>query len=220
MAANVVQSADASLPKRQKRRTAQEAPDVGLMLAQLIPRLHASRQSLDELVASDDLLSAHAKKQEISCLLAEILALPVCRACFVQFPYAKARSHGAETWRFAGGQMICSFCQHTSLYDGSAEHMGELKDSLRLRVLYMVKQSLARLPSSCVGKTASQLRSACRSLDTICGRGRGPRPGEKQISLTWLCAQMHVLLERLLPEPDFRQERATLLLALRCLEFR
>ena len=116
--------------------------------------------------------------------------------------------------------MICSFCQRESLHDGSAKHMGELSNSLRLRVSYMLKQTLARLPSSCAGKTASRLRSACRSLDAGCGKGRGPRPGEKKFPLAWFCAQMHVLLERLLPEPDFRQERATLLLALRCLELR
>ena len=64
------------------------------------------------------------------------------------------------------------------------------------------------------------VQSALSALNIKYGHGKRLKRPEKEVKKPWLVGQMYQTLDRLLPEPDLRQERACLLFALKALGIR
>ena len=62
------------------------------------------------MVDLQDWIAADAKKKEIQALQAEVANLPVCVACWIEAPSAKARAQGVEPWLFRKNVLLCTYC--------------------------------------------------------------------------------------------------------------
>ena len=217
--------------KKYKRKHLTITPDVTIELMERLPRIKELREELDSSVVTDDLVQADQKNQQIIQELHVFAQLPVCMSCLVAAPSTRARAHALENWKYRQHKLICMHCgSRAGPYDGSAVCFTQVHGSLRRRVRSELQMAISFVRTSHPKAMEIKLSKALSDLDIKCGRGRGRRPSRvshgpegkvvKNGSHNDLCGlvlQIQRTLDRLLPEPNLRSERAALILGLQLL---
>ena len=89
--------------------------------------------------------------------------------------------------------------------------MEQAHDSLRRRVRTEVEMAMDSLNTDaveCKEAKRNALASSFDALEITFGQGGTLKRKKKEVYLPWLCGQMYRTMQRLVPEPEWRQERA------------
>ena len=127
------------LKMKRRRRTKKEVhgsaiADVPLELYDLLTKMFALKNSIEDLTKTEQFLECKQKHFEVIACMQQIQAYQVCPCCFMELPSEFCRNVGCESWRYKDLKIVCSHCGQKAVYDGSKEHWEFVRKSLKHRV--------------------------------------------------------------------------------------